>query len=380
MLVVCAPDSFKGSLSAVEAARAMADGVRDADPQAACREVPMADGGEGFVDVIVAALDARRLTVAVHDHSGSPASADLALAGDTAYLDIASAAGLTLVAPADRDIMTATSRGVGELVLAALDAGARRLVVGLGGSGTNDAGAGMLDALGVHFLDEGGALVSPSPAALASIVAVDASRIDPRLSDVEVVLASDVTNPLVGPDGASHVFGPQKGASSEQVRTLDRALAHLARCCERATGADHAAEPGAGAAGGLGYAFLQFLTARMRPGVEVVADALRLREQIRGADLVLTGEGSVDAQTLGGKTPIGVARIAHDEGVPVVIIAGNVGDDADVLLDHGVTAIVPTPRGAAPLEELIARSGRDLRSATASVIRIFESRRRGAAS
>ncbi len=375
MLVVCAPDSFKGSLSAVEAARAMADGVRDADPRAVCREVPMADGGEGFVDVIVAALGARRLTVAIRDHAGAPANADVALADGTAYLDVASAVGLTLVADEGRDIMTAASQGVGRLVLAALDAGARRLVIGLGGSGTNDAGAGMLDTLGVRLLDDEGARVAPSPAGLASVATVDATGLDPRLAAVEVVLASDVTNPLAGPDGASRVFGPQKGAGPVQVELLDRALDRFARICARATGADHAGDPGAGAAGGLGYAFLEFLGARMRPGVDVVADALGLREQIRGADLVLTGEGSVDAQTLGGKTPMGVARIARDEGVPVVVVAGAVKDDADVLLDHGVTALVPTPRTAAPLAELIARSGRDLRAASATVARIFQAGR-----
>lgn len=372
MIVVCAPDSFKGSLTAVQAARAMADGVRDADPGATCREVPMADGGEGFVDVVVSALGARSVPLTVRDQSDSPARAEFAMAGDAAYLDVASAVGLDLVPPAARDVMTATSYGVGQLVRAALDEGAHRLVIGLGGSGTNDAGAGMLSALGVRFVDERGTAIDPRPENFASIASVDVRGLDTRLSGTEIVLASDVTNPLLGPDGATHVFGPQKGADEAQVRTLDAALTHFARCSRQATGVDQAETPGAGAAGGLGYAFLQFLRARVRPGVEVVADALHLRDRIIGADLVLTGEGSVDAQTLGGKTPMGVARIARDEGVPVIIIAGNVKDDADVLLDHGVTALVPTPRSAGELANLIARSGRDLRAASASVVRIFQ--------
>jgi len=379
MRVVCAPDSFKGSLSAVDAARAMAAGVREADPTATCVEVPMSDGGEGFVDAIAAALDASRHEVVVSNQAGDPVRAGFALEHGEAFIDVASAIGLDLVPTSDRRVGTATSHGVGQLLRAALDAGAHRLVIGLGGSGTNDAGAGMLEALGAVFIDEDGRRVPAVPDRFLDIASLDLSGMDARLERADVVIASDVTNPLVGPAGASHVFGPQKGATAAQVDHLDRALGHLAACARRTTGGDHSEDPGAGAAGGLGYAFLEFLHARVRPGVQVVADAVDLAGKIRGASLVLTGEGGVDAQTLGGKTPLGVARIAADQDVPVILIAGTVADDADVLLGHGVTALLPTPRTAATLDELLPRAERDVRAAAASAVRIFQAGRRSTA-
>ncbi len=376
MRILIAPDSFKGTLSAAEAAHQIALGVHDCDPEADCLEVPMSDGGEGFVDAVARAHDATRLTAHVHNQAGDRVEAPFTVLDGTAYIDVASAVGLGLVPPETRDILRASSRGVGELILAALDAGAVAVIVGLGGSGTNDGGAGMLAALGVRFADARGAALDPVPANLPQVSALDASGLDPRLSSTAVTIASDVTNPLLGERGASAVFGPQKGATPDQVHRLDRALAHLADLAER-SGARPARDlPGAGAAGGLGFAFLAFLGASQRAGVEVVAEAVGLTDLVRDADLVITGEGSVDAQTLNGKTPMGVAAVAAAASVPVVLLAGQVSPDADILLRHGVTALVATPRQILPLDQVLARAGEDVRTAAATVTRIFLAGRR----
>lgn len=371
MRVVIAPDSFKGTLSADQAARQIALGVHDVDPGAECVEVPMSDGGEGFVDAVADVDQASRLTAHVHNQAGEPVDASFAVLDGTAYVDVASAVGLGLVVPELRDIMSASSRGVGELILAALDAGVDSLVVGLGGSGTNDGGAGMLAALGVAFTDLQGHPVDPTPERLGDVAGVDLTGLDKRLASTPVTIASDVTNPLLGEHGASAVFGPQKGATPDQVRLLDSRLAHLADAADRA-GARRARElSGAGAAGGLGYGFLAFLQAGQQPGVQVVAEAVGLADHLVGADLAITGEGSVDAQTLSGKTPMGVAAVAADASVPVVLIAGQVADDADVVLQHGVAALVPSPRQTRPLGQVLARAAGDLRAAAATVTRIF---------
>lgn len=363
--IVCAPDSFKHSLSAAQAAAAMARGVREALPGAAAVEVPLSDGGEGFTDAIADALGARIAEVAVLDALGRPATGRLALAGDLAAFEVATAVGLEMIADDERAIMAADTRGVGRLILAALDAGARRLVIGLGGSATNDGGAGMLAELGVRFLDETGAPVTTTPEGLQRAASVDASGLDARLAEVQVRVACDVDNPLLGTRGASAIFGPQKGATPDLVPRLDGILARLVELTGTAA---VAATPGAGAAGGLGWALLGYLNAELVPGIRLVCDIIDLAGTIAGADLVLSGEGSIDSQTLSGKTPAGVAALARAHGVPVVLFGGHVAPDAGALLDQGVWAIVCiTPEGT-PLERALAEASGHLRRAVASYL------------
>ncbi len=362
MRVVCAPDSFKHSLSAAQAAAAMARGVRAAHPDADAVEVPMSDGGEGFTDAIADALGARIVGVSVPDALGRGTLGRLAIAGDLAAFEVATAVGLEAIADDDRAVMSADTRGVGLLILAALDAGARRFVIGLGGSATNDGGAGMLAALGVRFLDADGGPVATTPSGLADVRSVDAAGLDPRLAAVRVRVACDVDNPLLGARGASAVFGPQKGATPEQVTRLDGILASLARVAGKTAEAD---VPGAGAAGGLGWAMIAYLGAELTSGIDLVCDTVGLGAIIAGADLVLSGEGSVDSQTLSGKTPAGVAALARAHGVPVVLFGGRVAPDADVLLDQGVSAIVGiTPEGT-PLAQALAEADVNLERAVA---------------
>ncbi|MGC5617584.1 glycerate kinase [Georgenia sp. Z1491] len=380
MLVILAPDSFKESIDAADAAAAMAAGVRDAVPDAEVRELPVSDGGEGFTESVAVALGARTLEVPVRDALGREATGQVAVAGRRAVLEVASAVGLGMIASDERDVMGADSTGVGELIRAALDEGADEIVVGLGGSATNDAGAGMLRVLGARFLDASGAEIGTTPRELAHLAEIDVSGLDPRMAGVEVQAACDVSNPLLGESGASAVFGPQKGATPELVTELDAILARVAEVAGHDGDGGAAHEPGAGAAGGLGYALIGFLGARMRPGVELVVETVGLEEAVAGADLVLTGEGSVDAQTLSGKTPAGVAAVAARAGVPCVVLAGRVADDAAVLLDHGVTALVPIVPGVTDLPTALAEGGANLRRAASTVTRIFAAGRSGSAS
>lgn len=365
MKVVCAPDSFKHSLSSAEAAAAMARGVRRALPGADAVEVPLSDGGEGFTEAIAGALDAEVVDVPLVDALGRSAVGRLALAGDLAVFEVATAVGLEQVGDDERDILGSDSRGVGQLVRAALDRRASRLVVGLGGSATNDGGAGMLAELGVRFLDETGAAVPTTPRGLERLARVDATGLDPRLAACEVKVACDVDNPLLGARGASAVFGPQKGATPADVPRLDAALARLADRSGRAVVAE---TPGAGAAGGLGFALLAFLGADLVPGIDLVTDTIGFDALVADADLVLTGEGSVDAQTLSGKTPAGVARAARTHGVPVLVFGGRVSPDADALLRHGVEAIVAITPADQGLPEALANAATNLERAVADAL------------
>jgi len=302
---------------------------------------------------------------------GSPADAEWALLVDgTAVIEMAAASGLVLVSEAERDPRVATTYGVGELVRAALDTRAKRLIIGLGGSATNDGGAGMATALGVRFLDANGGELPPGGAALADLDGIDMSDVDPRVAGVEVVGASDVTNPLCGPEGASYVYGPQKGASPEVVRELDAALANYARVVERDLGVSVADAPGAGAAGGLGAGLIAFLGAEIRPGVEVVAKVVRLRELLADADLVLTGEGRLDGQTRYGKTVAGVARLASEAGAPVLVVPGALGDGWETVL-RIVEGVEPVVGEHATAEEALARPAETLSAAVARAVRAW---------
>lgn len=368
MIVVCAPDSYKESMTAPEAAQAMADGVRDVAPDAVVIQLPMSDGGEGFAAAIAAATGDAWVPVTVPDALGREVEAGYVWSPGSrrAVVEMATAAGLERIAPRERDVRRSSTVGVGRLVHAALEAGARHLVVGLGGSATNDAGAGLLVELGARFTDAEGAELAPVPVELERCAAIDVSRLDPRLAGCLVEAACDVTNPLLGPRGASAVYGPQKGATPDDVAYLDAVLARLVGLAPP-TARLAAALPGAGAAGGLGWALLGFLGARMRPGVDLVADTVGLDEAVAGADLVLTGEGSVDAQTLQGKTPAGVAAVAARHDVPVVVLGGRVTDDARALGSESVRLVCITPEGQ-PLEEAVRRGPENLRSAVAALL------------
>lgn len=355
MKIVLAPDSFKESMTASQAVAAMREGIRSVRPDADCVGVPMADGGEGTVDAVVDALGGDRITVEVADPLGRPVRATYGHVAERglAVIEMAAASGLELVAPADRDVLRAGTFGVGQLISSALDRGATELLIGLGGSATNDGGAGMLTALGVRFTDADGVALPPGGAALARLDRIDVAGLDPRLADVHVQIASDVTAPLLGTGGASAVFGPQKGATPDDVAVLETALARLAEVTESALGHARADRPGAGAAGGLGFGLMEFLAAECAPGVEVIAATVGLEQALAGADWVFTGEGSVDAQTMLGKTPFGVAQVAARTGTRVVIFAGRVAPDADVLLANGVEKLVPITAPGTPLEQAL---------------------------
>lgn len=358
MKIVIAPDSFKESLSAAGVASALARGLRQALPTAEIRECPLGDGGEGTLDAVLAATGGEVREARVTGPLGEPVTARWGWLAEqrTAFVEMASASGLELVPKARRDVRVATSHGTGELLRAALDAGAERLVVAIGGSATNDSGAGVLQALGVRLLDGQGQALAPGGAALASLASLDLTDLHPRLAAVEVVIAADVDNPLCGPQGASQIFGPQKGASPEQVRELDAALAHFATVTAATLGRDVSEQPGAGAAGGVGFAALAFLQATFRPGIEVVAELVGLEEALQDADLAVTGEGRLDGQTLRGKTPAGVLRLAQRHGVPVVAVAGSLGEGYDALYQQGLAAAFSLVPGPLSLEEALAQA------------------------
>ena len=356
MRIVIAPDSFKGSLSALAVAAAMERGVRSVYPDAEVVKVPVADGGEGTVEALVEATGGELRTERVRGPLGEPVEARWGVLGDrrTAVVEMAAASGLPLVPRERRDPRVTSTFGTGELLRAALDAGLRRAVVGIGGSATNDGGAGMARALGVRFMDAFGAELPEGGASLARLARIDVAGLDPRLSAAEILVACDVDNPLTGPRGASAVYGPQKGATPDMVAELDGALRRYAEVAREATSRDVASLPGAGAAGGLGAGLLFFTPARLRPGVEIVLEATGFEERVRGADLVLTGEGRTDFQTAMGKAPVGVAAAAKRHGVPVVCLSGGLGPGADDVLAKGIDALASAVPGPMTLEEAMA--------------------------
>jgi glycerate kinase len=371
MKIVLAPDSFKESMSATEAVAAMRAGVREVIPDAECVGVPMADGGEGTVDAVVDALHGQHVEVEVSDPLGRTITARYGYIPlrQLAVIEMAAASGLELIPPDQRDVMRASTFGVGQLIRSALDRGAEELLIGLGGSATNDGGAGMLTALGASFVDADGAPLGPGGAALRRLDRIDVSGLDPRLRDIRIHVASDVTAPLLGPTGASAVFGPQKGATPEDVEILEAALTQLATVSYKTLGNANPQRPGVGAAGGLGFALVEFLGAETKPGVDEVAETVGLERAVNGADWVFTGEGSVDAQTVMGKTPFGVAQVATRAGARVVIFAGRVAPDASVLLGHGVERLIAISAESTPIEQALREGAQSLSRATADFCR-----------
>jgi len=373
MRIIVAPDSFKGSLSALGVAEAMARGIHAVFPDAEVLKVPIADGGEGTVEALVAATGGRLMHTDVRGPLGDPVRAHWGISGDgaTAFLEMASASGLPLISRERRDPRRTSTFGTGELMKAALDAGLRRLVIGIGGSATNDGGTGMARALGVRFLDAEGRDLPEGGAALARLARVDLSGLDPRLAESTLLVACDVDNPLCGPRGASAVYGPQKGATTDLVAELDTALAVFATIAAQATGRDIAHSPGAGAAGGLGAGLLFFTPARLRPGVAIVLETTGFEALVQGADLVLTGEGRTDFQTAMGKAPVGVAAAARRHGVPVICLSGGLGDGAEDVLAHGIDAIASTVPQPMALEACMEQGATLVEAGTRRVCRML---------
>ena len=373
MKIVIAPDSFKDSLSAEDVAAAIAQGLAEALPHAQLVSCPMADGGEGTLQTLVAACNGEQCSLRVHGPLGAPVQASWGWLADsrTAIIEMAQASGLQLLDLAQRDACRSSTYGTGQLIGAALDAGAQRIILAIGGSATNDAGSGLLRALGLQLFDAEGGELAQGGLALAQLARLDSSGLDPRLATVRVEVAADVDNPLCGANGASAIFGPQKGASPEQVALLDSALGHFADHCAGLLGEDVRDYPGCGAAGGMGFAAKAFLGAQFRPGIEVVAELAGLDDAVRGADLVITGEGRFDAQTLRGKTPFGVARIAKRHGVPVVVIAGTLGEGYQALYAHGIDAAFALTSGPMSLQQACEQAALLLRDRARDVGRLW---------
>lgn len=355
MKIVIAPDSFKESLSALQAARAIEKGFRDVFPEAEYVLIPMADGGEGTVQSLVDATGGTVIEKRVTGPLGEPVDAFFGLLGDgkTAVIEMAAASGLHLVPNEKRNPLLTTTRGTGELIRAALDKGVEHLIIGVGGSATNDGGAGMIQALGGRLLDQKRQEIAPGGGHLSELAEIDLSSLDSRLKKVKIDVACDVDNPLTGPNGASAVFGPQKGATPEMVRQLDENLSRFADVVEQTLEKSIRHVPGAGAAGGLGAGLLAFLDAELKRGVEIVLEAVQFQEHVKDASLVITGEGRIDGQTISGKTPIGVAKAAKQYGIQVIGIAGSLSEDSDIVLKHGIDALYSIVPGVIPWEKAV---------------------------
>ena len=348
MKIVIAPDSFKGSLTALQVAGAIEVGLRRVFPDATIEKVPMADGGEGTVQSLVDATSGQILTTQVLDPLGNRIDAQYGVLGDgvTAVIEMAAASGLTLVPLDERDPRVTTTYGTGELIRAALAHGCRKLIIGIGGSATNDGGAGMAQALGANLLTASGEQIQPGGGSLATLTSINLSELDTRIAEMETVVACDVNNPLTGKQGASYVYGPQKGATSEMIEVLDANLAHFDKIVQRDLSKSVGSVPGAGAAGGLGAGLMAFLNASLKSGIDIVTEAAQLSKRFAGADLVITGEGQINFQTVFGKTPVGVAKVAKTHNIPVIAIAGSIADNSDGVYNAGIDAmidIVPEP-------------------------------------
>ena len=374
MKIVIAPDSWKESLTALEVASAIEQGFREIYPDAEYVRLPVADGGEGTVEAMVAATGGHQVPLTVTGPLGEPVEAFYGLSGDRqcAFIEMAAASGLESVPPAQRNPLLTTSWGTGELIRHALDAGVRQIIIGIGGSATNDGGAGMAQALGAKLLTADGQQIAPGGGALETLARIDLSELDPRLADCRIEVACDVTNPLTGPQGASAVFGPQKGATAQMIDRLDSGLRHYARIIARDLDIDVLSLEGGGAAGGMGAALYAFCGAQLRPGIEIVTDALQLAERVADADLVITGEGRIDSQTIHGKVPVGVARVAKRFNVPVIGIAGSLTADVGVVHQHGLDAVFSVLYTICTLDEALANAAANLRMTARNVAAVLQ--------
>ncbi|MGG7676918.1 glycerate kinase [Klebsiella aerogenes] len=374
MKIVIAPDSYKESLSALDVATAIETGFREIYPHAEYVKVPVADGGEGTVEAMVAATQGHIVQVSVTGPLGEPVNAFYGLSGDMrcAYIEMAAASGLESVPPTRRNPLLTTSWGTGELIRHALDAGVSQIIIGIGGSATNDGGAGMAQALGAKLLSAGQQQIAPGGGALETLARIDLSELDPRLADCRIDVACDVTNPLTGPQGASAVFGPQKGATAAMIERLDRGLQHFAQIIDRDLDIDVLNLEGGGAAGGMGAALYAFCGANLRPGIEIVTDALGLADLVADADLVITGEGRIDSQTIHGKVPVGVAKVAKRFNVPVIGIAGSLTADVGVVHQHGLDAVFSVLYSVCTLDEALANAAANVRMTARNVAAVLQ--------
>lgn len=377
MKFVIAPDSFKGGLTAKQAAEAMKKGIKRVFPNAEYALVPMADGGEGTVQSLVDATNGRFLTATVHDPLNQLTKAEYGMLGngETAVIEMAAASGLQFVDRQTANPLATTTYGTGELMLDAIDHGAKKIILGIGGSATVDGGAGMAQALGARLLTADNTPVGLGGGALAELDHLDMTRLDPRIQQTTITIASDVTNPLTGPNGAAAVFGPQKGASPEMVKELDRNLHHYARVIAKELGKEVESQPGAGAAGGLGAGLLAFANAKMQQGIKLVIEATGLKSKAQDADYVFTGEGGIDFQTKFGKAPYGVARATKSVAphAPVIVLAGNIGRGVDSLYAPvAIDAIFATPAGAKPLAQALRDAPQDIAQTAENVARLIQ--------
>ena len=375
MKIIIAPDSFKGSLSALEVARAIQKGIKNADTTIETVVVPMADGGEGTVQSLVDATDGRIIELNVHDPLFRKIKSFYGIMGDgkTAVIEMAAASGLPLLKPEERNPLKTTSYGTGELIKDAVDRGCNEVILGLGGSATNDGGIGMAKALGIRFLDAHRNEVGSCGGDLVNIETVDVSGIDDRLAHVKFVAACDVDNPLCGKNGAANVYGRQKGATEDDVTFLDNGLAHFADIIEGKQGIDLKDHPGAGAAGGLGFGVMVFLHGRLESGIAIVSRMAKLADKMVGADLVITGEGQIDFQTAHGKTPFGVAQLAKAKHIPVVAVAGSLGDNYQMLYQKGFDAIFSIIDKPMAIEDAFENTSELLQNISESIIRLWTS-------
>jgi len=375
MKIVLAPDSYKNSLTAKEVAESMRKGFEKVYPEAEYINVPMADGGEGTVQSLVDAKQGQIMTEKVINPLGREVEAHYGLIddGQVAVIEMAEASGIQFINQYTQNPYVTTTYGTGQLIKSAIEHGAKTIIIGIGGSATNDGGAGMAQALGAHLLDEYGRELHHGGAMLNKLDRIDNSDMLPGLAEVKVIIASDVTNPLTGPNGASHVFGPQKGASPEMVEFLDSALSHYARILKRDLKKDLEKVAGAGAAGGLGAGLLAFTNSQMRSGVDIVIDYTDLKEKVKDADVVITGEGQIDFQTKFGKTPIGVAKAtkAVNPNATVIAIAGSVGEKISELYPLGIDAIFTCVPGVEELSKAIADTDKNLQQVSENIARLI---------
>ena len=373
MKIIAAPNAFKGSLTATQAAEAMENGIRNILPGAEVIRVPVADGGDGLVDVAVEALDGRRKNLEVQGPLEDKVHAEYCVVESLGLvtIEMALASGLALLPPDKKDPMLSSTYGTGELIKEALNINTTRINVGIGGSATNDGGIGMASALGVRFLDASGKDLPPVGISLNKIAAIDISGLDPRIREVKIEAVCDVNNPLYGPEGAAHVYAPQKGATPAQVEELDRGLQNLGKRIQEDLGVDVNTMPGAGAAGGLGAGLHAFLGARLCKGIDLIFDLVGLHDKLKGADLVLTGEGQIDFQTVFGKAPGGVGAAAKAQGIPCFAIAGSVGHNLGTLHETGISSVFSLCPGPITLAEAMKLSKENISRVTEQAVRAF---------
>ncbi|TEW52430.1 glycerate kinase [Psychromonas algicola] len=374
MKIVIAPDSFKESLTAKQVCTAIETGFKRVFPDAMYCSLPVADGGEGTVQSLVDATQGEIVEITVTGPLGTPVQAFYGLLGDnsqTAAIEMAAASGLHHVPVELRDPKKTSSYGTGELIKAALDQGVKKIIIGLGGSATNDGGIGMLSALGIMFTDANNNKIETNGAGLQHIKSINIDALDPRLKECEIMVACDVDNPLCGELGASHVFGPQKGATKEDIEYLDKSLKHYGECIKQQFNIDVLKQAGAGAAGGMGAALLAFTGAQLKPGIELVLEAVQLKQYMQDTNLVLTGEGRIDDQTIYGKTPMGVAKIAKQFNIPVIGVAGSLGKNHQAVYDCGIDAVFAAIPGAMSLQQAFADANHNLENLAENIAQIW---------